>query len=107
VVIIADATCRRMVEAACQQVGIAVVAVTEISELERWPVDQIVVTDAAHLTPWWKTVGATRVILTAPHGSAAMVAVDRGATDWIQLPSTGAAIVGALLAAAAPSALTA
>jgi len=34
-----------------------------IAEIERWPVGQIVVVDAARFTPWWIEVGAVRVVI--------------------------------------------
>jgi hypothetical protein len=45
--------------------GIRVVAATRIANLERWPVGEVVVTDAAHATRWWSDVGATHMIVLA------------------------------------------
>lgn len=61
-----------------------VVAVGSVAEVERWPIGQVVITDAAHLTPFWRQVGAIEVIVLVPHGHAMVEAVECGATRWLQ-----------------------
>lgn len=98
---VSDTALRLMIEGACRQVGIPVVAVQHIADVERWPVDQIVVTDAEHLTPWWRAVGAVKVIVLAANLAEAMTGLRNGATAWIQIPMTRATMVGVLVAAGA------
>ena len=43
--------------------GFKISAMRHIAEIERWPVGQIVVVDAARFTPWWTEVGALRVVV--------------------------------------------
>jgi hypothetical protein len=43
--------------------GFEVSAMSYIAEIERWPVGQVVVVDAARFTPWWTEVGAVRVVV--------------------------------------------
>ena len=99
-VIVSDAACRRRIAAACRRAGLVVQAVERISEIERWPDHQIVVTDAAHLTPWWSHVGATHVILAAARDDETEDALRHGATSWIPV-ETAPATLAAILAAAA------
>lgn len=43
--------------------GFTISVMTYIAEIERWPVGDIVVVDAARFTPWWAEVGALRVVV--------------------------------------------
>ena len=43
--------------------GFKISVMSHIAEIERWPVGQIVVVDAARFTPWWTEVGALRVVV--------------------------------------------
>jgi hypothetical protein len=43
--------------------GFKISAMSYIAEIERWPMGQIVVVDAARFTPWWTEVGAVRVVI--------------------------------------------
>ena len=43
--------------------GFTISVMSHIAEIERWPVSQIVVVDAARFTPWWTEVGAVRVVV--------------------------------------------
>ena len=43
--------------------GFEVAAISYMAEIERWPVGQVVVVDAARFTPWWIEVGAVRVVV--------------------------------------------
>lgn len=100
-VVVSDTAVRLIIEDACRQMRLASIAVERIADIERWPVDQIVVTDLDHLTPWWRAVGAAKVIVLTANRSEAMAGLRQGATGWIQLPTTLAAVVGTLIAAGA------
>ena len=43
--------------------GFEISVMSYIAEIERWPVGEIVVVDAARFTPWWTEVGALRVVV--------------------------------------------
>src|SRR5262245_60116410 len=43
--------------------GFTISVMRYIAEIERWPVGEIVVVDAARFTPWWTEVGALRVVV--------------------------------------------
>jgi hypothetical protein len=73
-----DSVRRSAYRQALQRHGCDVVDVARISELERWPAGQVVVTDLA--TEWWKCVGVSRVILVADTGSNLTAAV---ADVWV------------------------
>ena len=60
--------------------GIRVVAATRIANLERWPVGEVLVTDAAHATRWWSDVGATHVIVLADTDEERALAERSGAS---------------------------
>jgi len=60
--------------------GIRVVAATRIANLERWPVGEVLVTDAAHATRWWSDVGATHVIVLADTDEERSLAERSGAS---------------------------
>ena len=100
-VIHADETQRVALAQACRVVGLAVVAVSSIAEVEQWPVGQIVITDTAHLTPWWRHVGATEVILLICEGDGGVIdAVECGATRWLH-PAPPPDVVAAMALALA------
>jgi hypothetical protein len=63
--------------------GIAATGVTRIAELERWPTGLVVITDLAHFTPWWRTVGALQVIVLVDKAEDARTAIEQGATGWL------------------------
>ena len=46
-----------------RECGFEISVKSHIAEIERWPVGQIVVVDAARFTPWWVEVGAVRVVI--------------------------------------------
>lgn len=100
-VVAAEATHRVSLELACHFAGVSVLAVSCIAEVERWPAGQVVLTDAAHLTPFWRTVGALEVILLARTEEEARGAELRGATGWLQLPASAAAVAAILRGASA------
>jgi CheY-like chemotaxis protein len=63
--------------------GFAVVAVGRVAEVERWPADQVVITEADRFTPWWRQVGATHVIVLANDAAQGEEACSRGAAAWL------------------------
>ena len=81
----------------------SVLAVSSIAEVEQWPVGQIVVTDAAHLTPLWRQVGAAAVIVLVQRAEDASNAGERGATHCLQPPPPPDVVATMVLALAAPS----
>jgi DNA-binding NtrC family response regulator len=97
-VIDSDSTYRKALEQACRAAGLPVLAVSCIAEVERWPAGQIVVTDAAHLTPWWRLVGATEVIVLVRNADEAVAAFDNGATRWLQPPPSAEMVATMVLA---------
>jgi hypothetical protein len=74
-VINSDSADRKALEQACQAAGLSVRAVSSVAEVERWPLGQIVVTDPAHLTPLWRGVGASEVIVLARNPDDVVTAV--------------------------------
>ena len=83
-VIVRDAAHRATLEAACQAVGLSVVGVSSILEIAKWPAGQVVVTDAAHVTPFWRSVGAVEVLVLAANAREAVAALATGATQWMR-----------------------
>ena len=63
--------------------GVPTLGVTTIADVERWPQGQIVITDLAHFTPWWRLVGAAQVIVLVDAAEEAAAAVQQGATGWL------------------------
>ena len=98
VVIDADSAYRRALADALLAAGLSVVDVDSVAELEQWPIGQVVVTDAAHLTPWWRLVGATEVIVLVrdPEGGAATL--EKGATRRLQPPPAVEVVAAMVLA---------
>jgi hypothetical protein len=45
--------------------GIPVVAASRVAELEGWPIDKVLVTHAASVTPLWFDMGAAHVVVLA------------------------------------------
>ena len=58
-----DPEFRVVVGRALRSAGFAVTEVSRIAEIVRWPSGQIVMTDRAHFSPWWKHIGATHVVV--------------------------------------------
>ena len=102
-VIETDALRRMAVEWACRAAGFTVRAVSSIAEVEQWPDGQLVITDAAHLTPLWRQVGAVEVVALVANAEEASTALSKGATLWLQLPSDPAAIATTLLDMMSPA----
>jgi hypothetical protein len=74
---------RKAIATALRSAGIAVTAVGRIAELERWPAGNVVVTETAFFTPWWKHVGATHVVVLADSPTLGAEACRNGASAWI------------------------
>jgi hypothetical protein len=53
---------------ALRQAGAAVRHARTIAHLQRWPRGHVVVCDASSATNWWKTVGATHLVVIASDG---------------------------------------
>jgi hypothetical protein len=83
-----DDSHRAALEAAAREAGLQVHAVSSIGDVERWPEGEIVVTDAAHCTPWWKFVGATEVIALTRNDAEREAALRDGATRTVPLAAT-------------------
>lgn len=63
--------------------GFPVTAVGRIAEVERWPADEVVITDSARFTRWWTEVGASHVIVLANTAREGEIACNEGATTWV------------------------
>jgi hypothetical protein len=87
-VITKDEARRVTLERACRAAGVPARGVSSVSELERWPVGQIVITDVGHLSPWWRHIGAVEVIALVDDAEEGMVALQNGATQWLDSTST-------------------
>jgi hypothetical protein len=96
-VVVSDSAPRLTLLDGCRAAGAAVLAVTSIAEVERWPVGQIVITDSAHLTPLWRTVGAREVIVLAESAEEGMAGFQNGATGWLQPPTSPAAVTAMIV----------
>jgi hypothetical protein len=74
---------RTQLSAVLRSTGFSVVAVDRIADIELWPAGRIVITDAAHFTPWWTHVGAAHVIVLADSAKQGAEACAQGATGWV------------------------
>jgi hypothetical protein len=63
--------------------GLSVVTATDIAEVERWPVGDVVITEFRRFTPFWRRVGASHVVVLADTPGEGIDACDRGATAWL------------------------
>jgi hypothetical protein len=81
--IFTDPQLRRELADVCRSAGVSVFAVGSIAEIERWPVGGIVITDLAHVTPWWKAVGAMHVLALVDDVDAGEKALREGASGWL------------------------
>jgi hypothetical protein len=75
---------REFLVAACRSRGIETRGVGRVAEIPRWPVGDVVVTDFAHLSDWWRRVGASRVVALVANAAEAQAALVTGATEWIE-----------------------
>src|ERR1044071_6027438 len=78
--------------------GLPVTAVGRIAEIERWPIGEVVIVDAAWFTPWWLTIGANHVIVQVDTAEEGMALCSSGASAWVSRHCEPAAVVSALLA---------
>jgi hypothetical protein len=60
--------------------GIRVFPAGRVAELERWPVGEVLITDAAHATRAWVDVGVTYVIVLADTDEERRIALRAGAS---------------------------
>jgi DNA-binding response OmpR family regulator len=79
-----DADRRRTLSQALRHAGLPVLEVSSIAEVERWPIGEIVITEARRFTRWWKQIGAAHVIVLANTPEEGAAACAAGATTWIQ-----------------------
>lgn len=89
---------RQAVSDALRAWGIPVTAVSRIADLERWPIGDTVVVDAAWFTPWWQTVGAAHVIVQVDTPEEGVELCGDGATAWVCRHCEPTAIVSAVVA---------
>jgi len=87
---------RKHLATALRSAGMTVMAVGCVGELERWPAGDIVVTESAFFTPWWKHVGATHVVVLADSPTLGMAACALGATAWIPRTCASHALLAVL-----------
>ena len=97
-VIDADSAYRTALDHALRAAGLSVVAVESVANVEQWPEGQIVITDAAHLTPWWRLVGATEVIVLVREHEEGVATFEKGATRWLQPPPAAEVVAAMVLA---------
>jgi len=69
---------------------------SHIAEIERWPVGQIVVVDAARFTPWWVEVGAARIVVLSGTTVSEIQVYDGVPGRWIPHGSGPDALLAAL-----------
>ena len=81
-----DPVRRLRLEQACRSAGVPVRSVGSIADVKRWPRGQIVVTTLAQLTPFWRAVGATEVLVLVADRREGIAALQQGATQWLQQP---------------------
>jgi hypothetical protein len=65
VLVESDSLRRDLLARGLRNAGFPVIAVGSIAELERWPADDIVLTESRQFTSWWQEVGASHVIVLA------------------------------------------
>ncbi len=94
-VIESESTLRRHVVKELEVIGTTVTSISRVSELERWPHGEIVITDFKHFTPFWLTAGATHIIVLTDCAAEGADACRRGALTWV--PHASAATLIATL----------
>jgi hypothetical protein len=62
---------------------IRVIPASRVADLERWPIGEVLVTDATHATRWWIDVGATHVIVLADTDEERSLAQRTGASAMV------------------------
>jgi hypothetical protein len=101
-----DAKERLKLTVALSRAGLPVLGVSSMAEVERWPAGDIVITEARRFTAWWKSVGATHVVVMANTPEEGAAACALGATVWVQRkanPDRLVAIIRACLGATVSS----
>ena len=83
VLIESNAERRKELAAALRSTGNVVVAASRITEVERWPIGDIVVVESSFFTPLWNEVGATHVVVLADSPALGRHAVATGASAWV------------------------
>ena len=91
-VVVSDSSQRAALVDAIRRAGVSVVGVGRVAEVEHWPRGQLVIADADHVMPLWLTEGAIDVIVLARNAEEWSAALGRGATGWLQLPVSSAAL---------------
>jgi hypothetical protein len=76
--------------------GFEISVKSHIAEIERWPVGQIVVVDAARFTTWWIEVGAVRVVIWSLAAAAESRTYNGVPCTWIPRGSAPEALLAAL-----------
>ena len=76
--------------------GFTFSVMSHIAEIERWPVGQIVVVDAARFTPWWVEVGAARIVVLSGATVSEIQVYDGVPGRWIPHGSGPDALLAAL-----------
>jgi hypothetical protein len=91
-VIVADAHRRETLEAACRAAGLSVLSSGYFREIGEWPAEQMVIIDAAQVTPFWRAGGAVEVIALVETAEDAFAVLARGATTWMRSSDDAAAV---------------
>jgi hypothetical protein len=95
-IVVADPTCRAALERTYRAAGVRVRGVGCIAEVERWPDGEIVITDTAHLTPVWHSLGAVDVIALVENAEQGLASLSGGASKWLQFDSSVAEVAAAV-----------
>ncbi len=96
-----DPTRQRRLAEGLRAGGFAVVAVANLTEIERWPSGEVVVTEWSRFSPWWDHVGASVVVVLADTLADGQDACRRGATAWVLRAAPPARLLMVLAALAA------
>jgi hypothetical protein len=83
-IVVADPARRAGLEQACRAAGVRARGAGSVAELERWPDGEMVITDAAYVTPLWHEFGAADVIALVENAEQGVAALGRGASKWLQ-----------------------
>ena len=97
-ILLLDLNLRRREQVAhiLRECGFEISVKSHIAEIERWPVGQIVVVDAARFTPWWIEVGAVRVVVWSRAAAAESRTYNGVPCMWIPRGSGPEALLAAL-----------
>jgi DNA-binding response OmpR family regulator len=87
---------RERLTEALEEAGLAVLGVSSIAEVERWPTGDLVITPAERFTRWWQEMGATHVLVLANTPEEGAAACARGATMWVLRPCSPERLVAAV-----------